>query len=72
MVRFFMSLPLAFFDRTSRRAEIAKVPCFTGFLSTGLVWGESRCSEPLAPLFGCQEVSTPSRGFDAIEVGDAK
>ena len=37
-----MSLPLAFFAKTSRLFEIAKVPCFIGFPSTGLVWGESR------------------------------
>ena len=43
-----MSLPLAFFAKTSRRLEITKVLCFTGFPSTGLVWGESRGLEPLA------------------------
>ena len=50
MVRFFRSLPLAFFAKTSRPFEITKVPCFTGFPSTGLVWGESRGFEPLAPI----------------------
>ena len=50
MGRFFMSLPLAFFAKTSRWLEITKVPCFAGFLSTGLVWGESRGFEPLAPI----------------------
>jgi hypothetical protein len=39
MVRFFMSLPLAFFAKTSRRLEITKVPCFIGFPSTGRVGG---------------------------------
>jgi hypothetical protein len=50
MVRFFMSLPRAFFAKTSRLFEITKVPCFIGFPSTGLVWGESRGLEPLAPI----------------------
>ena len=42
-----MSLPRAFFAKTSRLFEITKVPCFIGFPSTGLVWGESRglCNE---------------------------
>jgi hypothetical protein len=37
----------AFFAKTSRGLEITKVPCFIGFPSTGLVWGESRglCNE---------------------------
>jgi hypothetical protein len=48
MVRFFMSLPLAFFAKTSRLFEITKVPCFNGFPSTGRVWGSSRGLEPLA------------------------
>ena len=50
LVRFFRSLPLALFAKTSRLFEITKVPCFTGFPSTGLVWGESRGLEPLAPI----------------------
>ena len=50
MVRFFMSLPLAFFAKTSRLYEITKVPCFAGFPSTGRVWGSSRGLEPLAPI----------------------
>ena len=50
MVRIFMSLPLAFFAKTSRRLEITKVPCFTGFPSTGRVWGSSRGFEPFAPI----------------------
>ena len=50
MVRFFMSLPLAFFAKTSRLFKNAKVPCFAGFLSTGRVWGASRGFEPLAPI----------------------
>ena len=37
-----MSLPLAFFAKTSRLFEITKVPCFAGFLSTGRGWGSSR------------------------------
>jgi hypothetical protein len=49
MGRFFMSLPWAFFAKTSRLFEIAKVPCFEGFPNTGLVWGESRGFEPLIP-----------------------
>lgn len=50
-----MSLPLAFFAKTSRRLEIMKVLCFTGFPSTGLVWGESRGLEPfprVEPFWG--------------------
>jgi len=50
IVRFFISLPLAFFAKTSRLFEITKVPCFAGFLSTGRVWGSSRGFEPLAPI----------------------
>ena len=50
MVRFFMSLPWAFFAKTSRRFEITNLPRFAGFPSTGLVWGESRAFEPLAPI----------------------
>ena len=50
MVRFLRSLPLAFFAKTSRPFEITKVPRFAGFPSTGLVWGESRGLEPLAPM----------------------
>lgn|GEM_PF-597087 len=74
MVRFFMSLPLAFFAKTSRLFEIANVPCFTGFLSTGRVWGSSRGFEPLAPIrafwvgngWGARPVvSTPSKFADA-------
>jgi hypothetical protein len=45
-----MSLPLAFFAKTSRLFKNAKVPCFAGFLSTGRVWGASRGFEPLAPI----------------------
>jgi hypothetical protein len=50
VVRFFMSLPLAFFAKTSRLFKIAKVPCFAVFPSTGRVWGSSRGFEPLAPI----------------------
>jgi hypothetical protein len=45
-----MSLPLAFFAKTSRLFEITKVQCFIGFPSTGRVWGSSRGFEPLAPI----------------------
>jgi hypothetical protein len=45
-----MSLPLAFFAKTSRLFKIAKVPCFAVFPSTGRVWGSSRGFEPLAPI----------------------
>lgn len=38
MVSWFMSLPQAFFAKTSRRHGIADVPRFAGFPSTGLVW----------------------------------
>jgi hypothetical protein len=47
MVRFFMSLPLAFFAKTSRLFKITKVPFFAGFPSTGRVWGLSRGLVPL-------------------------
>jgi hypothetical protein len=74
MVRFFMSLPLAFFAKTSRLVKIANVPWFAGFLSTGRGWGSSRGFEPLAPIRafwggdGCLTrpvVSTPSKFGDA-------
>ena len=50
MVRFFRSLPLAFFAKTSRLFKNTNMPCFAGFPSTGRVWGSSRGLEPLAPI----------------------
>ena len=39
MVRFFMSLPLAFFAKTSRRYENAKVPFLQGFRARDVFGG---------------------------------
>ena len=50
MVRFWMSLPWAFFAKTWRRHGIADVPRIAGILSTGRVWGASRGFEPLTPI----------------------
>jgi hypothetical protein len=67
IVRFFISLPLAFFAKTSRLFEITKVPCFAGFLSTGRVWGSSRGFEPLGdaigPLSDCGHSKFVSESF---------
>jgi len=41
---------LAFFAKTSRLCEIANVPYFAGFPSTGRVWGSSRGFEPFVPI----------------------
>ncbi len=50
MVRFFMSLPWAFFAKTSRLFKNTNMQCFAGILSTGRVWGASRGFEPLTPI----------------------
>ncbi len=42
---FFIPLPTGISAKT-----ITKVQCFSAFSSTGLIWGESRGFEPLAPI----------------------
>lgn len=47
---FYVPLPTGISAKTSRQFETTKVQCFSEFSSTGLVWGESRGFEPLAPI----------------------
>jgi hypothetical protein len=49
MVRFFMSLPLAFFAKTSRRYENAKVPFLQTFRARD-VFGGRPVVLPLTPI----------------------
>ena len=67
--RFFIPLPPGIFAKTSRQFEIEEMPHFKGFLSTGLVWGESRGFEPLAPdssLLASHPASSESRDWATI------
>lgn len=72
MVRFFMSLPLAFQAKTPRPFKITKVPCFAGFLSTGLFGVAMGDAQKHEEEFGLHDWQTSGMAMNIHRAGLAK